>query len=195
MIAILTFALSLFSIAISAQAKLNLVFQKSTITVQLPNDSANLSTTKDTDQFYSLNLTKETSEYFLAIKSTNEQTDEFLYDNYIYKDLENKIIVYDLLKKQQENLPEFNWLIHHNTDKKILGYPVKKATLKLDPNTSVIAWYTPSLPYKNGPDIYHGLPGLILEIEKRSTNEITSIIAKSLQMSKNKDQIINPYDY
>lgn len=45
-----------------------------------------------------------------------------------------------------------------------LGFTVRKATLK---NGSIIttAWYAPELKYKNGPQNFWGLPGLILKIE------------------------------
>ena len=39
---------------------------------------------------------------------------------------------------------------------------------------TVVAWYTPQIPVSTGPDIYHGLPGLILEVNDGRTTTICS---------------------
>jgi GLPGLI family protein len=41
---------------------------------------------------------------------------------------------------------------------------------------TVTAWYTPSIPINNGPQNYHGLPGLILEVNDGTTTMICSKI-------------------
>jgi GLPGLI family protein len=38
-----------------------------------------------------------------------------------------------------------------------------------DDNPTITVWYTPEIPISNGPGIYHGLPGLILEVNERDT--------------------------
>ncbi len=50
-----------------------------------------------------------------------------------------------------------------------LGYDVKKAKYE---NNGVLyeAWYAPKLSYKNGPDEFSGLPGLILKLEITNLN-------------------------
>lgn len=40
----------------------------------------------------------------------------------------------------------------------------------------VVAWYTPQIPVSNGPATYHGLPGLILEVNDGTTTIICSKI-------------------
>lgn len=180
----------MFSVVTFAQAKLNLTFEKTIEQIDSVNSSTSTSPIN-----YSFNLTKEASEYFLPIKVNSLENNEYLYDNYIYKNLNDNLIIYDFIKKEQGDLPKYNWEIHHNISKRILGYLVKKATLKLDSDISVIAWFTPNLPYYNGPDVYHGLPGLILEIEQQTPNGLIVIKATSLQISNNKSQIVNPLDY
>jgi GLPGLI family protein len=63
----------------------------------------------------------------------------------------------------EELQPEFKWQLH-NESKKILDYSCKKATVKYR-GREFIAWYTTEVPINNGPYVFEGLPGLILEIE------------------------------
>lgn len=63
----------------------------------------------------------------------------------------------------EESQPEFKWQLH-NDSKKILDYQCKKATVKYR-GREFIAWYTTEVPVNNGPYIFEGLPGLILELE------------------------------
>ncbi len=41
---------------------------------------------------------------------------------------------------------------------------------------TITAWYTPQIPISNGPGLYGGLPGLILELEEGDTNILCSQI-------------------
>lgn len=63
----------------------------------------------------------------------------------------------------EEQQPEFTWQLH-NDSKKILNYNCKKATAKYR-GREYIAWYASEIPVNNGPYVFEGLPGLILEIE------------------------------
>lgn len=63
----------------------------------------------------------------------------------------------------EEPQPEFKWQLH-NESKKILDYSCKKATVKYR-GREFIAWYAADIPVNNGPYIFEGLPGLILELE------------------------------
>lgn len=63
----------------------------------------------------------------------------------------------------EEFQPEFKWQLH-NDSKKILDYSCKKATVKYR-GREFIAWYTTEVPINNGPYVFEGLPGLILELE------------------------------
>ncbi|MGO1729563.1 MAG: GLPGLI family protein [Flavobacteriaceae bacterium] len=64
---------------------------------------------------------------------------------------------------------DFKWEIK-KASQVILGLPTKKAEgIYHNPisgnSHKIIAWFVPSIPIKTGPDIYNGLPGLILELE------------------------------
>lgn len=65
----------------------------------------------------------------------------------------------------RDSLIHFNWNTNHPETRDVLGYLVKKATTN-DPQSQfkVEVWYAPSIPISGGPDIYWGLPGLILEV-------------------------------
>ena len=65
-------------------------------------------------------------------------------------------------------LHDFNWEIKSET-KTILGFEARKAVgtyydLIWDSTTDVEAWFIPAIPLRSGPDIYMGLPGLIVEV-------------------------------
>lgn len=63
----------------------------------------------------------------------------------------------------EELQPEFKWQLH-NESKKIIDYSCKKATVKYR-GREFVAWYTTEVPINNGPYVFEGLPGLILELE------------------------------
>ena len=63
----------------------------------------------------------------------------------------------------EEFQPELKWQLH-NDSKKILDYSCKKATVKYR-GREFTAWYTTEVPINNGPYVFEGLPGLILELE------------------------------
>lgn len=86
----------------------------------------------------------------------------------LYRNLTNKIYMLPNGKKTiiQDSLYNFNWNTNYDDEREILGYKVKKATAKgLEVDTEITAWYTPEINISNGPYLYWGLPGLILEVD------------------------------
>lgn len=63
----------------------------------------------------------------------------------------------------EDTLPSYSWEMKNET-KKIGKYTCHKAIVK-DEDTEITAWYTMEIPLNIGPDIYNGLPGMILEIK------------------------------
>ena len=51
--------------------------------------------------------------------------------------------------------------------------------MKDNPQLNVIAWFTPQIPVSFGPNGYHGLPGLILELQ----THITTIYVKKIDLN------------
>ncbi len=79
-----------------------------------------------------------------------------------------------------EKQPSFNWKLENYT-KEILGYNCKKATADFR-GRKYTAWYTQDIPINNGPFLFNGLPGLIMEIEDRKDHYHFTAIALDKKM-------------
>lgn len=101
-----------------------------------------------------------------------------------------------------DSLVPFNWQLIDST-KIIKGYSCKLAKIEVEAGDNpvmnvrynldksknrlegeVYAWYTEALPISNGPDVYWGLPGMILEVDEGNmvfhTDEINMKVADDL---------------
>lgn len=88
-----------------------------------------------------------------------------LWKNVIFKN-NSLTTVQDRFKyvyQYEEDQPKFNWSLEEG-EKDILGYKCKKAKVKYR-GRDYTAWYTTDIPINNGPYVFGGLPGLILEVE------------------------------
>ena len=63
----------------------------------------------------------------------------------------------------EDSLRHMDWKLLDGS-KLILGYPCKKASGKTARGTEVEAWYTEDIPVSSGPETFHGLPGMILQV-------------------------------
>ena len=61
-------------------------------------------------------------------------------------------------------LPRYQWNISTES-KEIMGLETFRATV----GDSITAWFCPTIPVQDGPDLYCGLPGLILDLEDGET--------------------------
>jgi len=94
----------------------------------------------------------------------------------------------------KDSIPNYQWQLTSET-KNIGNYTCYKATFsrevenmmmtvengetkqtKKTETITTTAWYTPQIPISNGPTIYHGLPGLILEINDGKTTIVCTEI-------------------
>lgn len=87
----------------------------------------------------------------------------------VYKNLVNMNVteLKDLFGKTYSithPLPHYHWNISSES-KKIMGLVTYKATI----GDSVTAWFCPTIPVQEGPGLYNGLPGLILDLEDEQT--------------------------
>ena len=64
--------------------------------------------------------------------------------------------------------------------KQIGNYQCQRARMVREDSVVVFAWYTPAIPVQSGPNMYFGLPGLILQIERKNLNTTTTITALSV---------------
>ncbi|MFC6269166.1 GLPGLI family protein [Frigoriflavimonas asaccharolytica] len=86
----------------------------------------------------------------------------------VFSDNGNQIIYKELLKTKF-SFPLENKIVWElkNETKKISSYQCKKAVGKYKGRT-YIAWYTDTIPIPDGPYVFKGLPGLILEVYDKS---------------------------
>lgn len=116
-----------------------------------------------------------------------------------YKDLVNNYYMhesvgfgYDQIIK--DSIQKIDWQLTREK-KTILGFEVRKATAVVNGDRNVIAWYATKIPFSSGPDIFVGLPGLILELEYYFNNEINlrvKYLAVNIKELKNNKQIKKP---
>ena len=90
-------------------------------------------------------------------------------NNEYYRNLENHTEVdkRELAEKDyivQDSLRTIKWKLIDES-KTVLGFNCKKATGKTERGSDVEAWYTEEIPVSTGPDIFNGLPGMILLVD------------------------------
>lgn len=96
-----------------------------------------------------------------------------IFKNLATKEYSKNVSIMDKEYLIKEKFTEYNWQLSRET-KKIIGFDTKKATAVIDSTKTVVAWYAPSITVKDGPSLYNGLPGLILEIEIINTKKSSS---------------------
>jgi len=89
--------------------------------------------------------------------------------------------------KYEEALGLFKWHLTGDTST-IHGYKVQKATCDFG-GRSWIAWFSPDIPYSDGPDKFNGLPGLILNIHDSRNHYVFEF----LSVEKPNDEIMIEY--
>lgn len=219
----LTIVYFILSILIWAQEKLVVEYEskmifdldKMEVNLQIPNEAMkkqilnSLAESMGKPSYHKLTLTPTESIFTMVEKITNDQPQEnsgirlqmmASGSGDLYKNLNENLQIkeLDMFGKPflvTDSLKKYDWKITNET-KEILGYEVRKAKTKLDENVSVVAWYAPKLAYKNGPQDYHGLPGLILELvrthqtEKETTQSVFT--ATSLSVDSSTKEIQRP---
>jgi GLPGLI family protein len=131
----------------------------------------------------------------------------------LYKDIKSKELVrqsefFGKVFLINDTLEDFEWQLV-NESKQIGAYTCYKATavvkalekslsmgdeedegLQQDSTEiTITAWYTPQIPVSTGPDDYHGLPGLILEV---NDGTMQMLCTKLILNPKEKVEIVRP---
>lgn len=101
----------------------------------------------------------------------------------VYKDRVKDLItrtdvISDLFIKTEEPLNSFKWNISPET-RTFFGYKVQKATTNYGCRDWV-AWFTPDLPWSEGPYKFNGLPGLIVMVSDTKGNFLFEISGLAL---------------
>lgn len=91
----------------------------------------------------------------LGISYKNSNSDYLLFKAYSPEEKSNVNVI--------DYVPKFNWKIHPDTNKTILGYKCVKASTKFR-GSEIVAYFTPEIPSNFGPWKFYDLPGLILEV-------------------------------
>lgn len=151
---------------------------------------------KSMAEFYRIrSITPETDFHYKIFKNHNDN--ELILAEKVFKD--------KLKYKQTLNL--MNWEIEQET-KEVLGYKVQKASGSFA-GREYEAWFSPELPFSDGPYKFAGLPGLILEISDLQDHyhftfsafqELEKLVSKTLNLDDYKevsqqdlDQVRNYY--
>lgn len=99
--------------------------------------------------------------YYINLKSN-----EF----FVKQDIFGKTyLVSDTLKTGQ-------WVLTKE-EKTLAGVMVRKATMKTEYD-EITAWYAPKIAYKIGPELYNGLPGIILQLDIYSETQEKAIFGQ-----------------
>lgn len=96
-----------------------------------------------------------------------------IYKNYPVGNITTFDYVLPDMYQYEENLDLFAWELSGETDV-IFGYPVQKATTYFG-GREWIAWFTPQIPFSDGPYKFRGLPGLILQVEDSRQHHVFKI--------------------
>lgn len=168
---------------------------------------------------------KEEQKLDLNNKEGNGSWSPYGMDNAYYKNYKEKLFITekDLMGKLffvKDEFKSLNWVISSEI-KKIGNYNCQKATTKIVENVVVVddnkstnffedksnngekiitAWYSTDISISNGPSLYWGLPGLILEIEENGDKLICSKVVinprkKAKIKMPNKKNIISIVEY
>lgn len=121
--------------------------------------------------------TEEGGDHIFIMRIGDDATGS-VYKNLVQKEVikQNEFLGRTFLIK--EPLKSISWKL--DTEKKNIGnYSCRKATATID-TLNVIAWYCADIPINDGPDIFWGLPGLILEVDVQHGKKTITVNSVSM---------------
>lgn len=124
---------------------------------------------------FTLKISNNVGLYEEVEKLNNDQADSEIYTvggakiSKIYTDYNEGKQIEELAIESKkylvtDSIMKYDWKILSKENDTINGYSVRYATLQLDEKVFVEAWYSTDLPFKFGPNLFGGLPGLILRM-------------------------------
>ncbi|MEZ5048897.1 MAG: GLPGLI family protein [Saprospiraceae bacterium] len=151
---------------------------------------------KSFTSYYVLETTPETSIYHVdkikteeeAKKNDNGRRWRWMRNNddILYKNINEgrQIDQSDLFGKNfivEDTCQTWKWKIYAAEQRDVQGFTCMKAVFQ-DSTTMLEAWFTPQIPISNGPHIYGGLPGLILEMRMENRHIVATKIEEYTQL-------------
>ncbi len=124
-------------------------------------------------KYYILTYDDGISEYKFS-KVENARPRMSMSNTITYKDLQQGLIYTSggAMKSGEAILrnikKELKWTYSKET-KEIAGFKCLKASYTKENGQQIIAWYTTEIPIADGPSIYAGLPGLIVQLESKTS--------------------------
>lgn len=126
----------------------------------------------------------------IQVKTMNSSKESQIYCNANEKKLlqakdvfGKKFIIESVIeKKKWKLLPE---------QKELLGYQCVKATLE-EQDKLITAWFTTEIQIPVGPEMYYGLPGVILEVQIQGEDIEETIVATDIQLTDDPQPIKAP---
>lgn len=85
-----------------------------------------------------------------------------------------------------DSLPKIKWRIVENKTKKILGFECQKAKARFR-GSPIVAFFTTEIPTTFGPEKFHGLPGLILEVYDATPGSVNSYLAYKIDFKSDSE--------
>jgi GLPGLI family protein len=117
-------------------------------------------------------------------KNTN-----ILFSNYSNQQKVSKKNVLDEEFIVEDSLPPISWKIGQEI-RTIAGYSCRKAVGRIYDSVYVVAFYAEEFVVKGGPEGFHGLPGMILQLAIPRYNTVW--IATKIELAEVDESVINP---
>ncbi|AZQ63946.1 GLPGLI family protein [Flammeovirga pectinis] len=150
----------------------------------------NSSISQTSNAFKSNKILREASKNGLNLFNTKGRTMSKVHVYTVHK-IHDSLFVDHTLPKIKFKTPSYNFEWEIKKDKKIiLGYECVKAEGQYG-NRKFIAWFSIEIPISDGPYVFNGLPGLILEIYDENNDHIFT--AKRKEISN--EEIVQSFGY
>ncbi len=128
-----------------------------------------------------------------SVSYSSNQGNGLYYKNLLENFYMHESVGFGMDRIIKDSIPKINWTITRDK-RKVLGFDVRKATAKIN-KEEFTAWFATSLSFPSGPDKYMGLPGLILELERKTNDDADMVItynATSVKEAKKNVTINQP---
>lgn len=117
------------------------------------------------------------------------KNNNILFSNYSNQQRVKKAMVMDEEFILEDSMPPIQWKIGQEI-RTIAGYPCRKAVGRIFDSVYVVAFYAEEFVVKGGPEGFHGLPGMILQLAIPRYNTVW--IATKVELAAIDESVIQP---